>query len=275
MRGLALDITVETGGIPVIEASVPKMIRTRLTNLRAADLTGTAQLIVPNGWVVTPVSQPLSLSRDALDLSWQVTAPSRSLIENSNRLSLEIALYGRSAEPAIPIVLIGTRHMRVSGPYPLEGEGASQSYGLESADYPGKYGPWCDVSVSENKLPFQDLLAEPGMLYAQIYLWSERAKDVKLAIPSNCPAKLWLNGVASLTCLEGRLLRPNYGGDGSSYLDTSLQAGWNEVTFLFVRRPADPAFDGHFILCDFHDQNNGIIDVTWTRYPEDPGVRTA
>jgi hypothetical protein len=106
-----------------------------------------------------------------------------------------------------------------------------------------------------------------GVLYARIHLHSREGREVRIGIPATSLRRLWLNGKALHEVRESSLLRPNYNGEGASYINTVLDQGWNTVLIKYVRESGMPPFAAHFMLSSTGRLFHGLHDVGWTRLP--------
>jgi ADP-ribosylglycohydrolase len=266
-----VSVTVDYLESPTIKPGASKKVVTTITNERHSVLSGVAKLAAPVGWMVEPVEAPLALDAyGSVSLEWLVRATADQ-IENTNQLSLSVALDLRIAERSFPVVLIGERALRVSGPYPvgngLEGAHAPETVtgAINTATRRG--GNWTTFYAPGNDVPVGQLLDAPGTVYVQTFYYSDRDRDARIGVPATCPTKLWLNGEVVKTCPAGRRLRPNYNTDGESYADKRLVKGWNEVLVKYTRTEGDAPFEGHLILCESDKLCPAILDVGWTRLP--------
>jgi hypothetical protein len=71
---------------------------------------------------------------------------------------------------------------------------------------------------------------------------------------------------------ESTLLRPNYQGDHASYVDATLEVGWNIVLVRYVRAVDMPPFAAHLTLATT-GLYYGLYDVGWTRMPLNSDAR--
>jgi hypothetical protein len=208
---------------------------------------------------------PLSIpGHDTIEITWTVSVASQANLNNSNRLSLSVDLKERSVERDVPVIVVGSKALRVSGPYPITDEDPLNApFGPEIADV-----EWTTLYARENSIPIENLLSEPGIAYVQAFFHTDAERSSRVGVPATCPTKLWVNGEVVLTCETARRLRPNYDGDGTSYVDVPFKAGWNKIQIKFARTADDASFDAHLILCDPGWLKTAFIDMTWTRIPE-------
>jgi len=277
----AVTVAVDYGDAPVITPGVVKTVAVRVQNVRADDLTLDVSLTPPTGWTVgASADRQLRVAAGAATtLSYAVSAANAAHIENSNRALLSVQPHGRPAESVLPIVLIGARRWLLWGPLAGEDSGDAaaalldrpyppeEQAGNDSREARRENG-WRVAHADGNALPDEPGADWMGVLYARLYLWSDREREARLGVPATCPRKLWLNGEAAHEVRTPTLLRPNYDGDGVSYVDVALRQGWNEVLIKYARDAATPPFAAHLIVTE-RGQHPGLTDVTWTRLPWD------
>lgn len=275
-RLAAVDVCVDYGETPAIVPGQPKSIAIELRNRRGDRLALDVALTAPEGWSVEPTaSQNVALpAHEGTALRYTFSAGRPALVHNSNRTLLSVQPDSRPAEPVVPIVLVGARRWLVWGPQAGEGDGATlldRAYGPEEGAAPAFEAEaiaegWRVAPAPGNALPDEIGSNWTGVLYARLYLHSPDTREVRLGIPATCARKLWLNGQPIHEVRQGNLLRPNYGGDGASYVDTALAEGWNEVLVKYARGAGDAPFAAHLTLSStglYH----GLADVQWTRFP--------
>jgi hypothetical protein len=204
-----------------------------------------------------------------------VAAQNNMVLFNRNEVSVKFRFDERTAERDIPIVLIGKRTIRVSGTY-----GSGTRDDLQSSYPPelpvgdvstadGRPGAWKTAYSDGHALDLTEIEGAVGVHYVQQFLWSESAREINVGVPATAPTKLWFNSELVLTCPEPRWLRPNYGGDGTSYVNVQVKPGWNEVLAKYSRSSDDPKLVAHLIFSDPAKHSEGIIDLLWTRFPWD------
>lgn len=273
----AIEVGVDYGDTPAVAAGSTKTVTTYLTNPHPVALAVQCALHLPPGWQAEEQTARVSIDpRSTVAVTWTVTAPPPAQLENSNTLYLHVAAQGRSAQPAAPIVLIGARRYRTAGPY-AAGDAAdidllARSFAPEQGDGAtptSRGGEWREGSALDNRLPLTDVFAGGGVLYVQTFLWSPAARPATIGMPTNCPGKLWVNGMLVVERASYRPVRPNYNGDGESYAAVDLAQGWNELLIKYVRTPDKPPFEAHVIAASADDLRHGLDQVGWTRLPWD------
>jgi hypothetical protein len=206
-------------------------------------------------------------------MAWRIDVPSPAAVANSNRLMLRVELADRPDPPAVPIALVGSRRWRLAGPFACGDDGLLHALPPEQvagdmAEPTGRGGTWREVAGLDNRIPLPDDWI--GALYAQCFLHSELPRAARIGTPANCPTRAWVNGELAIDCPQPRLLRPNYSGDGQSYADVELRAGWNEVLVKLICLQGDRPTEAHLTLAaDKSAKHAGLYEVEWTRLPWD------
>ena len=279
----ALFVELDYGDAPVIVPGTPRNLQVRVQNRRAETLTLDAHLVPPAGWAATPAA-PQSVSVPAhgsLELHYALRVEDPAHVHNSNRAVLAVQPQERPAEPAVPVVLVGARRWLLWGP---EAAGDGDAVALLDLPYAPEDRPahggseprleaagqgdgWHISHAIDNALPDTIGPDWTGVLYARLFLWSSRPQDVRLGVPATCPRKLWLISRLVHEVRRPSLLRPNYGGDGISYVDGALEQGWNEVLIKYARDASAPPFAAHFTLSTTGRLYHGLVDVEWTCLP--------
>lgn len=263
----ALDVGVVYADSPAIAVGAPARVSVELHNPHRDPVHAVVRLAAPDQWSVTPGdAQVIDLpAGEATSLSFTVQVHDPQCVANGNLARLEIVPSDRPAEASIPVVFAGARCWQIWGPHPAGGsvDAALDATHAPEQDPAGGH-EWRTVYAPDNAMPLPEDWT--GVLYARIYLHSREAREVRIGVPATCPRKLWLNGKPLHEVRETNLLRPNYNGDGMSYVNTSLDKGWNTVLVKYVREAGMPPFGAHFILATtglFH----GVHDVGWTQLP--------
>lgn len=271
--GFALRTTIDYGDIPVIRPVKPKRVVTRHSNLRNAPVQALISLEAPDGWTVKPASALFALDPHAdASIEWTVNAESPQRVDNVNRLALSVHLDDRPADTAYSIILAGARALSVSCHYPFE-----QDMDIGTVFPPetttgdiytehGRGGDWRTIYADGNELPLADCFASAGTIYVREFLRAKSARSVRIGVPGTCATKVWINDRVVITLPAGRRLRPNYDGDGQSYVDASLRPGWNEILIKLQHDGVTP-FGAHFVVCEVDRLHAGIIDLLWTQQP--------
>ena len=159
-----LEVGVDYGDTPAIAAGATKSFTTYLTNPHPVEIRARCALQAPRGWhVAEPARTVVVPPHAAVGVDWTVTAPPPALLENTNTLYLQVAASERSAQPAVPIVLIGARRFRVAGPYQMDGATDealfAEHFALEQGGGlapDGRLAEWREGYALDNALPLQD-----------------------------------------------------------------------------------------------------------------------
>ena len=76
---------------------------------------------------------------------------------------------------------------------------------------------------------------------------------------------MWLNGrIIHKVQTEG-VLRPNYAGDGRSYVDTNFKKGWDQFFIKIIRK--DKPVKTHFIISGSAPFYHGFVDLIEYKFP--------
>ena len=273
----SVQIGVDYGDTPAVVPGTVKPLTVHLTNPHPVELSAQCALLAPQGWqLALPPHQVTIPPRSSAAVIWEVPVPPPAVLENTNTLHLLVQVAGRPAQPAAPIVLIGARRFRYSGPYAADGASDSDLFARSfepehgnGATPSGRAGRWLEGYALENALPLTEVFAAGGVLYVQTYLWSLKARDAWIGAPANCPTKLWVNGALAVENFSYRRVRPSYGGDAESYATVQLAQGWNELLLKFVRGAEAAAFEVHLLVSSADKLHDGLEQIGWTRLPWD------
>jgi ADP-ribosylglycohydrolase len=279
----ALSVELDYGDAPVIVPGTPRDLQVRVQNRRAETLTLDAHLAPPAGWAATPTApQTVSVpAHESATLRYVLHVDEPVHVRNSNRATLLVQPRERPAEVAVPVVLVGARRWLLWGP---EAAGDADAGALldrprapedflarggsaSRLEAEGRGSGWHVSHAPGNALPDTIEPDWTGVLYARLFLRSPRAQDVRLGVPATCPRKLWLNGRLVHEVRRPSLLRPNYSGDGASYVDSALERGWNDVLIKYARDASAPPFTAHLTLSTTGRLYHGLVDVEWTCLP--------
>lgn len=251
----SVTVAVDYVDTPAVAPGTVKRIVTRLTNHHPDPLTGTARLIVPAGWTApSPQTVTVPAAGDAT-IEWQIPVPGRDVLANSNRLFAAFEFDGYPQSPAVPVVLIGARATRVSGPYP-----AAQASPPDDAT-------WRDLEVLENGLPLAGQLDGPGVLFVQTYFESPAEIVALLGVDTSGPAAAWFNGEPLFAVDRHRPIRPAYASPNDGYTTVTLQPGFNELLIRLVRGDEPTPPECHILLSTGDRLNHPLPQVGRTRYP--------
>jgi len=76
---------------------------------------------------------------------------------------------------------------------------------------------------------------------------------------------MWLNGNMIHKVQSQGILRPNYGGDGRSYVDTELREGWNQFFIKVVGK--EKPVQAHFVISTLDRFHHGFADLVECKFP--------
>ncbi|GCE14016.1 ADP-ribosylglycohydrolase family protein [Tengunoibacter tsumagoiensis] len=275
-----LTVSVDYVNTPAVEPEEEKALRIVLTNVHPEPLQLHYRLFTPSGWELSRQTEAAIIqahSTVAVDLL--VKVPEARLVENTNRLYLDVVLEGRPAVPATPIVLIGASRYFVSECIPADGRSDQELFDEVFAPEQitsdaallleqGRPGTWSDLYTLENELTLKEHFSQSGVLYVRTFFWNPDAEQqVWLGAPANCPTKFWVNNQLALSSFRYPLVRPNYNGNQETYTKVDLRAGWNEIFFKFVRNAEARQFEGYIILCQADHLYAGLYRVGRTQVP--------
>lgn len=263
----SLNVDVIYQQTPTITPDKGATIELRLHNLHPTDLLIDAALQLPAGWTAESCTTEVELPAGGdATLQYTLHAAQPAMISNSNTVWFSVQPRYRPAEPAIPIVFVGSRRWLIWGPDNATGNARELLDRVGAAeqpqDLPINAEGWQAQAATENELPLGSDWT--GTTYARLSLWSATEQPVFAGIPGTGPRKIWLNGEPVHQVNEYTHLRPNYGGDQLSYFNGTLKPGWNEVLIKYTRDAQSPPFAAHFTLAK-PGLFDGIEDVAWTR----------
>lgn len=269
---------------PAVAPGARKTVRVALLNPQPTALQVACTALAPEGWeaklargcVVIPAGERVEVDLELL-------APARAVLENTQTIFVAVQARNRPAQSASPLVIVGSRAVRLCGPFPLKGREVAAVMETETElergtgdvlSPRGRPGQWREALALDNALPVKGELATGGMLYVQAFLQcEEEIEDAWIATGTTCAAKIWVNGACIATSLAARPLRPNYDGpyDGTAapYGKAHLKRGWNEVLIKYVRgEDASLPFEAHYMVCR-GARHAGLTTARWTRFPWD------
>lgn len=260
---------------PAVLPRTTKSIQTILTNTTPVSLTARCSVHVPEGWEAPPAQAVEVPAHGERTVDWALAIPSPRLLQNSNTLSLHVEASQQVAQLGAPIMLVGARRLRVSGPYALPGASRTEllnhPFAPESVNgdplLPGaRAGSWTLHHALGHDLVLEPILPAGHVLYVQAFFESAVERKVILGLPTTGSVKSWVNGQAVHNLLEPERFRP-HGHKTQPYLEVVLRPGPNEVLVKLLRPAEASTFDAHLILVDPADHNAGIVDARWTCLP--------
>ena len=260
---------------PAVVPGVSKTIRTTLTNTASDALAARCEWCAPAGWEA-PGAQTVEVPpHGRRTVEWTIPVPAPAKLGNRNTLHLHVAAPKQVAQSGVPVVLIGSRRWRLSGPYGKPGmtraELLDQSFAPETVAgdalaQDGRAGSWRVHTVPGHDLDLAPLLPQGQVVYVQAFVESAQERKVILGLPTTGAVKSWVNGTLLHRFTELERFRP-HGHKTQPYIEVTLRAGFNEILAKFLRPDDASAFDAHLILVDPADRNAGIVDIGWTRLP--------
>jgi ADP-ribosylglycohydrolase len=237
----------------IIENSHPEVIEARVS------------CRFPEGWEVTPKEEKITLkAKERLTLSFSLSVYDVKYIETSNRGSISISIKQRPALPEIPVVYIGSNRWLISTRF--DGDIDTETPVEKDLNPSGLEDNWKVANFDENELIVEPYFENTsGIIYLRHYIYSPTARPVRLGLPSNCPFKMWLNGEKIHEVKTEGILRPNYGGDGRSYVVSNFREGWNQVLIKIERK--DKPVEAHFIVASGDRFAHGLADLIECKFP--------
>ncbi|MGC8577543.1 MAG: ADP-ribosylglycohydrolase family protein [Thermoproteota archaeon] len=252
---------------PAILPDIENSFTVELENTRSEPLTGSIKIRVPNGWVLKPSNvQQFSIKPgERVEFSFSLLS-SIANINSYNKCVVDLDLNERPSVTSIPLVFVGGFRWLVSDVFRGENLSLSTFFPPESDSKSFTFSKgWKPVSWPTNELEVEQYFSNrPGVIYLRHFIYSPVKRKVVLGVPNNSKMKLWLNGEVIHETQKVVPLRPNYSGDGSNYVSTTLEAGWNHVMVKLVREKKP--LKAHFVVSDV-EWNRGLIDVVRHKLP--------
>jgi len=256
-------ISVDYLNDPVIKAGVAKDFQVTLKNLRLTKLELEASVKAPEGWRIEPhlVRKALKPGEELL-YKFTVKVDDIKALDISNRASLYVSIKARPQMEEVPLVFLAAKRWLISNVF----EGEEESSLEDDPDPCGLNENWSIVDFSDNELKIEENFRDKsGAIYLRHYVWSPDERDVRVGLPSNCPFKMYLNGKLIHQVMGEGSLRPNYAGDGRSYVDARLRKGWNQF-FIKVVRKKGPV-QAHFVIAGPSPFYHGFSDLVEHKLP--------
>ncbi len=272
------DVGVDYLNTPAVVPGTEKPVHTVITNQAPVPLRVQCTLQAPEGWP-QPGTQQLDLPANGeIALTWKLHIPGPRLLDNTNRLTLRLDSPQRIAQSDCPVVLIGARRLRISKPQTLPDATAAELlehsfepealHGANDLVAGARHGLEIIHHALGHDLALAPVVPAGHAIYAQAFVRSAKEREVILGLPTTGSVKSWLNGELVHHLLEVEPFRP-HAHKTQPYITVRLRAGFNEVLMKFVRPAGAATFDAHMIFADPADQNAGIVDLLWTRFPWD------
>jgi ADP-ribosylglycohydrolase len=276
-----IGVGIDYGETPTCQPETQRMLQTTLINTHEDEIRVDTCLHMPFNWQDKPQSSQVVLAAHTRQtLTWSINIPPARFIESSNTLLFSVQAQGYPAQPAIPVVLVGTRKYRFAGPFAAEGRSDRELFDTVFAPEmltgsptakDGRDGNWREGFACENALPLGEVFSDGGVLYVQTFLWAPVARSVWMGAATTSPVKYWVNGIECASAYGYRSMRPNYGIQAEDgFASVALQEGWNEMLLKFVHSPREQhPCEAHFLLSSDDVLHNGLSEIRFTRFPWD------
>lgn len=245
-----VKISVEYVDGPAVLPNIQNRFKITVENIRLVAISGSLTVHVPDGWSLKPHSTyHFNLKpREKTELEFSVESQPHN-IRTINRGVVEVSIDGRPSLVWVPLNFVGSFRWLVSRVFrepvsldfifPPEKDKALMEMGEG----------WKAISWPENALEVEPFFeGKPGVIYLRHYIYSPEKREVVLGVPNNSRMRLWLNGEKIHETHQMVPLRPNYSGDGSNYVNTVLERGWNHVMVKMIRY--NNPIEAHFTIAD-------------------------
>jgi hypothetical protein len=259
-----LIVSVDYLDNPVIRLGVSKDFQVTFKNPRLINLDVEVSVRLPEGWSVQPEVKKITIKPGAQSIyKFSIKVDDIKALNTSNRASLYISVNKRPELEEIPLVFIGANKWLISKVFREKTRVSSLEDNLEPA---GLDENWTAVDFSENELKLEEeFQGSPGIMYLRHYVHSPNARGVGVAFPSNCPFWMWLNGKLIHEVQAEGILRPNYGGDGRSHVETKFREGWNQLLIKVVSK--EKPVQAHFVISTIDRFHHGFADLVECKFP--------
>ena len=251
---------------PVVRLGASKDFQVIVKNPRLVSLDMEASVKPPEGWDIQPRSIKVTLEAGAQSVcKFTIRVDEVKVLNTSNRADLHISVKGRPKLEKIPLVFLAANRWLISRV--LEGRDIRSLSPLQADPNPaGLDGNWNIIDFFDNELRIEENFhGKSGAIYLRHYVYSLDERDVRVGLPSNCPFQIWLNGNTIHEVQAEGILRPNYAGDGRSYVDTKLKEGWNQFFIKVIRK--DKPVQAHFIIAGSAPFYHGFADLIECKFP--------
>ncbi|MCX7794961.1 MAG: ADP-ribosylglycohydrolase family protein [bacterium] len=250
---------------PAIQFGKEKRFELIIKNPHPETLEANISCKFPQGWRVTPQEEKLILKpNEEHILSFSISLYDVKYINTSNRGNISISIKERPEIPEIPVVYLGSNRWLIS--HRFDGDIDTETHIEKDTNPSGLGEDWNIANFDENELliePYFD--NKPGIIYLRHYIYSPTARPIRIGLPSNCPFKMWLNGEKIHEVKTEGILRPNYGGDGRSYIVSNFKEGWNQVLVKIERK--DKPIEAHFVISSGDRFSHGLADLVECKFP--------
>jgi len=251
---------------PVVQSGVPRNFQVILKNLRLVKLEVEVSVRPPGGWDVQPKLIKIAMEPGAESVcKFTLRVDEVKILNTSNRADLYISVKGRPKLEKIPLIFLAANRWLISKVF--EGRQVRSSSSLEDNPDPnGLDENWTIVDFLDNELKIEpSFQGKSGAIYLRHYVYSADERDVRVGLPSNCPFRMYLNGEMIHEVQTEGILRPNYAGDGRSYVDAKLKGGWNQFFIKVVRK--DKPVQAHFVIASTAPFYHGFADLMECKFP--------
>ena len=259
-----LIVSVDYLDDPVVQLGVWKDFQVTLRNSRLKKLDVELSVRRPDGWDAQPKVKKITVKPETESVcKFSMKVDEIKELNTSNRASLCVSVKERSQVEEIPLAFIAANRWLISKVFREEAKASS----LESNSEPaGVDENWTVTDFSGNELLLEEKFqGKPGIIYLRHYVHSPDTRNVRVGLPSNCPFQIWLNGNMIHKVQAEGVLRPNYAGDGRSYVDTKLKEGWNQFLVKVVRK--GKLVQAHFIISTANRFHHGFADLIECKFP--------
>ncbi|MBS7612309.1 ADP-ribosylglycohydrolase family protein [Candidatus Bathyarchaeota archaeon] len=245
---------------PAVLPNTLNRFKVAMGNTRLTSISGRLTIHVPEGWSLKPFSTYyFNLKpKEEIELEFSVISQAYN-ISTVNRGMVEVSIDGRPSLLWVPLNFVGGFRWLVSHVF-------REPVSLDFAFPPEKDAMlmeagegWKTISWPENALEIEPFFEnKPGVVYLRHYIYSPEERRVVLGVPNNSRMRLWLNGENIHETRQTVPLRPNYGGDGSNYVNATLRKKWNHIMVKIVRY--NVPVKAHFTIADA-EWHSGMSDL--------------
>lgn len=260
---VSVEIDYQQG--PVLRPNLAKSLTTTVSTDREEPLELTATLATPPGWPQLDARRIVLEPGARVALNWELPPVAAQLIENSNRLRLDLAIEGRPTPTPVPFVVVGAVAQQVSGPHGWQDDPIAA---LEQAEPPSDPSAWRDRWVDANDAEVGALLTDPGVLFVRTWLDSPDRRTVLLGVDVSVPHRVWLNGELLADVHTSTPVRPSLNASSQPRRSVQLAQGANELTVALVRPQDHVEVVDCFVLLSSDDRLKAVqYDIGRTRIP--------
>ncbi|HQE25221.1 MAG TPA: ADP-ribosylglycohydrolase family protein [Candidatus Atribacteria bacterium] len=250
---------------PAIQVGSEKKFNLIIKNPHPETLEAEVSCRFPEKWDVSAEDKKIVLkSGEEITIPCSVRVGDIKSLQTSNRGSISISVKERPQIPDIPVVYLGSNRWLISKRYDGNINTETELEKDPNPSGPGEH--WRVVNFDDNELNIEPYFeGKPGIIYLRHYIYTAFPRPLRVGLPSNCPFQLWLNGEKIHEVESEGILRPNYGGDGRSYVVSDFREGWNQILAKLERK--DKPVEAHFILATGDKFSHGIVDVIECKFP--------